>query len=543
MIHSIYQKVFGTTTDEFDPTRNFYIVLINFTGKSIHETSGAYVNKNGFEEIFMDLSEAQTAGFVEGKLYESYSLRQSPFIANNGIHYIVLAEYEEDIGIQLGNVLQQLTQCRFLTSNDEIILVATLPEEKNTAVSHLRNLEKESCMENIPAYFFVREKYKEASLRSAIGGVFLLYGEKTMYEAFKRNFSDLKYNVNAGEQSLPDAGRDELSKRSHLYWSTLSAYENNEKMMFLSRYLDGLYSNCMLYKEVSCKDVCVAFFQELADLTNKRLWLNRLEKAVQCIPRIIQTEPDQHQSLENYFLQLYGSDGLHIVELTLQINLQNRFVFTKQIIKDAVKVLFDHAKEYYTRSLITDVLDHIDEYIKNDLAMIISRQQDAVRKFVKEEADIQIDLPVYIERYMNYCDALQQRALWTEVKNYITINANLFDEQNQNAIRIADDLDRKKRELPLTSSRKGDEYPKYVPTRLLDIESDDEICRVIQRAYDASEQGTRNNYINVPNAGVYPDIFPSIPLFYREYRYDPLPNQMNTLLIYQRIGRYYMFGE
>lgn len=544
MIQKIYQNVFGSGTEPFDPEKNIYVVLVNFTGKSILDTISSYVKEDGFDEIVFNLSDIEKPNYIGNSLYQNHSSRYISYL-DKRTHYIVLFEYDEiDISTQIGNVLQQIKECNFLNIQDRIVLLATLPDVKEKSVVFLKHLEKEQSLSNIIGYFFVREMYKEIALHSALGGVLCLYGDKALYNNFERNFADAELFIDAGERGLPEAGQLSLCQRPKLYWSTLNVYDQSDKMSFLSQYLYGLYDNCLKYENISCSDICASFFQKILNISNKRIWIKRLERAVQCIPRIIQTEPDQHQSIESYCTQLYGSDGMNIFELTLQINLQKRFIFSKQVICDAAKTLLEHAGKYYTRKLKDDVINHIDDYIRKDLQVNINTVRESVYNFARNDADINLDLPVFIDRYISYCDLLQQCVFWAEVKNFILLHSDSLIGKNEEANFLADKLDQMKRDLHVLSKKTGEStYPQYEPYRLLSIETDSEICQTIKNAYENNNLSGSQMIRSIPSEGVYSDLFPCLPLFYREYRYGPLYNNNDNVVIFQRIGRYYMFGE
>ena len=551
MFSKLYSNVFGVDQSSFNASDNYYTVILNFAknteySEQLSSNIGHYINKNAYDERSFELSEAGDEGLGD-------YLRNRPayrFGQKVNSNFVLMFDYEEnDISSAVCLATDTLACGGFVDHGDKIILIITLPDDDAAATAFLKSLEGNKLRGNVIIYAFSKKKHQNSKLIDNICGVLLINYSKQISNSVSMNFSKTGQVIDANIAAFPTEGQEALKNREKLFWSTIAASYNDDRMDFLRYYIYRLYCNAATIDRFDMSAVCDDFFNRQVNVTDTSALRRKLEYAVKMIPKITTAKISEQLALKNYFNQCYdvnGFGGDKVVELTLKVNLRMHKRFTELMVNDGARIVFDVAKQYHSANLYGDVMLHLDNYLKNHEKVIEAKYLD-IQRFIQTDNDVESDLPEYIKKYIAYDGELKKQEFWSAVVKYIERNRMNFEDQVETSREMLRKLDEIKRDLAYQNeiNLSVDNCPSYSAARLINAADDMEICNVIRNAYDKflSVYGSDWGKGRVQNQTSFASVFNVVPAFSCDYDYDFSAGGTFSVSIHQRIGKYFVFGE
>lgn len=508
--NTVYSASFGSDVRAFDPTTEYYTVLYNYAdperSEFIFRTVNSFMAPSSYRTVLPDEDISVSRGL------------------SMSVNHVLLFDEDDSTDKIRGAINMLYSDDKRFFPGDRLVTVMILPKCADTRTEHMRKLFDFSLPNDTLLYFLTDDE----ELPNNVYGTLLLHKCKNLSDAlYNKHIPAANERCKTVLEGYPTVTQELVKKQGNILWSTVHLTYHDYRMEFIREYYSKRFGLIKSFDTQEVKKILGEMYSKLMGQYS----VVDLTEAIEMTPRICTQKITDAASLDSYFSQCFGDPK--IPEFTLKINLSVNAEDTRNLVSVLAKQMFDFAKKYHSNDIVADILSAID----NSLEDLKIAADDKYRYFkaVLNDTYSEKNLSDYINRYIEYDHSLNLIELVRDLKDYITINRALFEEQIECSRNLQKQYDHFKNRLLLAGVAQLEDSEKISAEAFF---SDHERPEFREKL--------RNECVKVTTAtvvdqGALDQFFNSmaIPLSV-DQRYDVTVNTIPGI-INQRIGRYIMF--
>ncbi len=535
--NDLFKKVYAITDPMFDPSDNFYTVFVNGAGKDSYYTEFENHRRIHMGDSFyreFDLGEIEPESFRT----EVMGLDRTFAIKVNTAFVFLYDLTVKPFSAEYLQIVREHMQ-----PNDTVAVIVLLPEDAEKRNALLTELGTQ-IRENEVLYLYTKMPYRDRYLAEALCGTILMHSSKRHYAEFRKQESiHLPQMLNGALASLPAEGAAAIKAKPPVLWSTLGCAFSNPKMDYLRSYVAAMCEKAQKLTTEDYKNFCRELYKNMVPDMNRdaRNVHALLADVVSRVPRVIKTEPKyEGYTLQDYFAQLYGSDGQKTIELSFKVTLSMMpNEMNETVIVNVANTLFERAAQYHSEDLYAEICAFLHDFCEG-----MTKDSGRIRRIQSAGNDsFREDLDNYINEYIQYYGAQKYTDFWINVENYVLNNKPFFEPFCRKARELYMELVQLKKELQF----RKDVYVEdevvccYPVADILSACGNAKICGEIAATYKEparKDMGTETVDMS------YLTTLSSPPGFSTEMNYEMITgNGGYTAYVKQTLGKYLHFNQ
>ncbi len=541
--NSLFNKAFPSDDGRFDPTVNYYTVLVNCVGQTNYYND--YENQRRIHMGDSYYKEIDVSNDFDINQFRTQimSLGQE-FAVKVNIAYVFLMDIEKG-DYKKGFFKDYLEIVReFKQSTDTVAVVTILPEEAKDCGEILDELEND-ILENEVLYIYNKTPYREYLLSDAICGIVLLHSSKKEYNDLRTQEQQQMQMVHNAITGLPEAGAAAVRAKKPIFWSSIGCTFRNPKMDHLRSYVAIMCDKVRKMSSADYSKLCGELYAGMAEGDNRNQLRSLLKNTVDRIPRVEdKLPPYEGYTLKDYFNRMFGSNGTKIVELSFKATLSMLYDEANEgLIANTANMLFDSSAEFHSEDLFADVCRFLEEF-SVQFEYQFAEAKNAMTTFMEQNPDndsFDEDFERYINDYIKYHELQKRSDFWNGVESYVKNHKSYFSDACARSKALSDSIKQLKIDLQLRNAVNIDSEAvrSYPAQRIINAQNDPEISAEIRELYKAPE----NVKVDIDTVNMnFLFRFVGAPGFSDEINHEfATGNGAYTVYMTQYIGKYLHF--